>query len=1020
MDWLECSERMDRYVIKKDGTAVDIEYFMATHVPFRDLEFFDFGFTGSGVVNQYTIHEEELYKKYILNKSSKHQMLIVRGSNGTGKSHLICWLYNRFVNDKNNYNPSKERVIFLRRLGNTIRGAMQQILDEGIVQDKELKDKIGKFVNADKSQSESQLKTTIYTEFAKLVYTDETKAYYRKPRCKEIYALLNDINVQEYMMRSGGPVDRCYQLITSGAKNIVTSKTEAVFDVKDFDFPRELNNNIKRNAAEIVRNYYFMDLKDDSNEIKKLVSYLNHFTSTVVQGCANISSENSRDLFVDLRKSLYKEGKNLTIFIEDFTSFSIVESELITALSVENGGKYNDLCRVTSVIGITDGYYESFKDNFKDRVTHQINVTEHSYSDETFIKEMAARYLNAIYCNVNTLKSWYQDNLGNESLPNADFMPSYEWDYCTIGDKKYTLYPFSINSILNLYKNLKHKTPRNFLTQVIQHYFLLFAEDKHYNNDWRFPELLQYSPELMLQPPHSNVVENTTESDIDKNRLKVLFKVWGNGTTNKIGDYIGGIRKEFLEEIGLGNFGGLVGSSPVSGTKKPVITQQPAPKHSSKSREEQDFSRRQEDLTSWLEANKTLEYAADFNGLVASFVSQAIPWQDLGVPSYIIENRLQKGEFVFIEDSRVIISQDNAIVTLERTEETRTILLGLLLFSYHKSWDFDDAIFYQFSLINWLERNKASFINRIIGQPTSNGELQVITWSITIDYLHRIIYGENVSNLNDIDLLERIIKTDIKKNSKKFLNKDWNDLIQFVDTQQSKIINYKNYLRIASKTSQGIVGKSISSSPEFYRTRELLSSIEHLKKVHWNIKEELDGCNQTSYEVILDHLKSLYSKIDKVSKSQRVLTKDIIKKFEGIVGDNPTRNLYIDIIKQIQDFYAYCNEAHETYSSDLKIKFDRDPMEQANEAIGLYENLKSAIDNKDGITLLMFSTQQYLERFNELIENFEKLEALAISVSANRQKVSKALVNVDKVLIDAALAKLEALDSSIAALEVKK
>ena len=65
MDWLECSERMDRYVIKKDGTAVDIEYFMATHVPFRDLEFFDFGFTGSGVVNQYTIHEEELYNSSV-------------------------------------------------------------------------------------------------------------------------------------------------------------------------------------------------------------------------------------------------------------------------------------------------------------------------------------------------------------------------------------------------------------------------------------------------------------------------------------------------------------------------------------------------------------------------------------------------------------------------------------------------------------------------------------------------------------------------------------------------------------------------------------------------------------------------------------------------------------------------------------------------------------------------------------------------------------------------------------------
>ena len=43
MNWLECSDRMDQYVIKKDGTAVDVEYFMATHVPFRDLEFLEFG-----------------------------------------------------------------------------------------------------------------------------------------------------------------------------------------------------------------------------------------------------------------------------------------------------------------------------------------------------------------------------------------------------------------------------------------------------------------------------------------------------------------------------------------------------------------------------------------------------------------------------------------------------------------------------------------------------------------------------------------------------------------------------------------------------------------------------------------------------------------------------------------------------------------------------------------------------------------------------------------------------------------
>lgn len=109
-----------------------------------------------------------------------------------------------------------------------------------------------------------------------------------------------------------------------------------------------------------------------------------------------------------MRKSLYKDGKNLTIFIEDFTSFSIVESKLITALSVENGGKYNDLCRVTSVIGITDGYYDSFRDNFKDRVTKQIKVTEQSYGGDDFLLEMAARYINAIYSSTDAVKDWYK------------------------------------------------------------------------------------------------------------------------------------------------------------------------------------------------------------------------------------------------------------------------------------------------------------------------------------------------------------------------------------------------------------------------------------------------------------------------------------------------------------------------------------------------------------------------------------------------------------------------------------
>ena len=74
-----------------------------------------------------------------------------------------------------------------------------------------------------------------------------------------------------------------------------------------------------------------------------------------------LSSENAETIFAHLRRDLKKQGKNLTIFIEDFTGFTGIDQELITALSYEHGGDYQDLCRVTSVIGITNDYYYAFR-----------------------------------------------------------------------------------------------------------------------------------------------------------------------------------------------------------------------------------------------------------------------------------------------------------------------------------------------------------------------------------------------------------------------------------------------------------------------------------------------------------------------------------------------------------------------------------------------------------------------------------------------------------------------------------
>lgn len=1019
MDWIECSDRMDQYVIKKDGTAVDNEYFMATHVPFKELEFVEFGDTDSKPIN---LTEEEIYDKYIVNRSNKHQMIIVRGMNGTGKSHLICWLHNRFINDKTNYNPDTEKIIFLRRLGNTVRGAVQQMLDEGLVQDKELRAKFTKFCDAAESQNEEEFKTSIYSEYVKRVATDSSNKVYKQIACKNIAAFLYDSRVQEYLMRADGPVDRCYQMITSGAKTMVTDSTETIFENEDFSFPRNIANAIKKDAAEEVRNYYLYDLRDDEDAITKLVSYLNHFTSGVMQSCANITSENARDLFVNLRKSLHSEGKNLTIFIEDFTSFSIVESELITALAVENGGEYSDLCRVTSVIGITDGYYDSFRDNFKDRVTKQIKVTEQSFGDDEFLLELAARYLNAIYCTRDSVIDWYEGNTENGSLPDPAYSPECEWDYVEIDNKKYTLYPFNKKSLITLYNKLKHKSPRYYLTYVIQHFFAHFADGMEYGNNWRFPEIPTYISAVTLQPPYADSVENTGFSDTDKQRLKVLFDVWGDETTEAKDGNIGGVPAEFLKQIGLGDFKGVNGGNmpKVVDAGKPRGEAPPIDKPQL-TQKDINFNRRKEDIESWFEEKKTLEYSSDYNKWVGNFVVQSIAWQDDGLPGDFVTQRLRNGSFVDIEDSKLETNQNKAVVILKRDSEARTILMGLTLFDYYRNWDFENAPYYQMIMINWIEKNKHTFINNLFGDSVGTQEHPVITWCIAAEYIQRLLNGEDLEGLTKEQLLHNMMLEKAKPNQVDRTNKDWKDVLTYLGNQSSMKGTIHNSLVSGSNTIMGIVGEQTSGKVQFYRTHELFNSITHLQETGWDISDELKKYKTKSYENIRSYLQGLYAKVSAAVTSEKKLSKDTIKRFETLIGDNPSEEDYISVIKAISDFYVTCNTAHEVYNSSLKSKFEEEPpKDQAKMAIGLYQTLKEAVKSKDSMKLLLIFSKAPREKLDNIILCLSQIETFANKLQENHSKLLGDVEQVDPLILEGALEKLELLSNTIEEMEVEE
>ncbi len=1025
--WTDMADRMDKLVIKKDGTATDIEYFMATHVPFQDLEFVEFGETES-FVSSSNLHltEEEIYERYIVNKANKHQMLIVRGTNGTGKSHLICWLYNRLTADRVNYDDSREKVIFLRRLDNTIRGAIQQMLEEGLVQETELREKFKKFCEAAESQDEAEFKITIYNSYAMRVATDTSGQVYKPVMCRNISSFMHDSRVQDYMMREGGPIDRCYNRINSGANR--TGDADTIFTEKDFVFPAEVARSIKRDSAEEVRGFYIDELRDDPDAIAKLVAYLNKYTSTVMQSCANISSENARDLFVNLRKNLYAQGKNLTLFIEDFTSLSIVESELLTALVVENGGKYSDLCRVSSVIGITDGYYDSFRDNFKNRVTKQIIVKEQAFSDERFVLEMAARYLNAIYCSPEQIKSWYEDGAYQDELPDSGFKPDFVWDYVNVQGRELTLYPFNKKSIIGLYNRLKNKTPRYFLEYVVRYFFGKFADGMEYGDGWEFPGLPGFIRSSPMDGVYANSVEKSSLSEKDQQRLKILLATWGDGTSEAKDGNVGGVSYAFIQQIGLGAFKGIGGSesSVQRGPDSDVISgsepfTRAVTQPTVKSKKEVEFEKRIEDIESWYEDKKQLAYSADYNKWVRDFVVQGIPWQDEEAPGALVDRRYKASDFVFIEGAVTANREEKSVVALKRDPESRDIITGLAYFNYYSSWDFKHAAYYQTKMVSWLEKNIDVFKERIFGSYLGSGVQPIITWCLAVEYIQRLIMGEDIGKLNKEQLLSKLIKTEPKSPNILHRNTVWNDTITFLKNSNASIAEYiRAILKAGSNSMMGVIGDpSTSGAVECYRTNELYVSMEHLQKVNWDLRGELpDKGDSRFYMQIVNHLLNIYDKLAHLVGKEKKLAQETIDSLEKILGEKPNQQVLINAIKCIRSFYCICDTAHVPYKTELKIKFDIKPIEYANRVMELYNVLDESIKQDDMIDLLKAYSGNPSGELSNIVDDLTALEEFAQAQEKAHKKLQGNIEQIDPLLVESTLKKLGIISETLEKLEV--
>ena len=188
-------------VIATNAISVDKNGFLATHTPFKNLKY---TVSGREVNNPKILSEEDIFSKYILEQQERHNFIVVQGDNGSGKSHFIRWIKEKYENE---IDLSKEALIFISRGQNTLKGTLEQIINSDVFDEKFRDEKLKSFTQANENLSESFLKTNIILQFAGAIKDDKDL----DRRLKDsIYEYLVTPIVQDILLKPEGPINRFY------------------------------------------------------------------------------------------------------------------------------------------------------------------------------------------------------------------------------------------------------------------------------------------------------------------------------------------------------------------------------------------------------------------------------------------------------------------------------------------------------------------------------------------------------------------------------------------------------------------------------------------------------------------------------------------------------------------------------------------------------------------------------------------------------------------------------------------
>lgn len=1018
------------YVARPDSITSSEGDFLATHVAVKRLkvlEKFDISPTGGK-----SYSEEDIFKQYVLNPEDKHQFIVVYGQSGTGKSHLIRWFAARYEQNK----PKDEVVLFIRRSDNTLKGTIRQLLEKPEVQGISNKEVYERLVKAAVSVEENKLKDLIYHNFIIEIDNDmdDHDIQIGNVAKRKLVAFLNNEIVHDYLLGKKGPIERMYSKIAEHSS--VDRDTVAQFETSDFRVSQDLYESIQRAGGDRKAERLALELLSDEKgpkTAKEITDYLNQFRNDVIQRCAGIEPGDFKQIFLDIRKELFRIDKKLTLFIEDVTSFTGVDTALLDALIEEHTGKRSgeDLCRISSIVGTTNNYLQNnFKDNHKDRITKYVYIPS-DVLDEDGIFEFVARYVNTMSLSEDVISDWVIGHANPEDYPIHDVVEGKNWEYVSVGHrKKVNIYPFTKNCIRYFYNNVLqkgHQTPRYIIRDIIEP----VVRDAIFNRE-NFPsfdvDVVNHNQTLTFR------IHNQIKDQELGNRLYKFMSIWGNGKPEEYTDeknvtYISSIRKEVFEDFAFPIVdmdkvtvpdpdpaqvsvpGPVANTDPVSKPSPSSELQLP----SAKVKKVNDANNL---LTKWTNEKKIdISATVGAAGTVHSAIYDEIPdylfsainWQVEGI-SMDNADKVKNSTFLLVALEGQ--TKKEGLYTLPATWNSVNIILAFIRWKEfgNKSWNYPDADFDAYLITTWTESVKKDIVKKV-AEYKEGIESSYIDAAVSAEIYRTILAGEfrekSLKNFN----LQALLASKPNKTTSNMHSSEWNKLLTVMSQKNADKNNQdtvRKYFNIGQAgASKIIVLDSIALSKTFSKVKRNRLQIEDSERQN----DDRITQRRDAYTFLAD----IEERIEAVAKAELEVGRSKVQLIFDALGDDEVDETIIsEFVTRVKKFYDAAN------SAQVNVKeISLDPLKKTANLEKAILDIANAMEEEDPLNIIMaFSGDpvSVITPFVDIITNLEaevekanlqiktKLDALGAdggnSESENRYKTEQEVISQCKEKIE--------------------